>query len=49
MNATHLKIGRKLGRKLYRKNSSVGNGVIYMVRRDKLRWTEEETVLTPFK
>ena len=34
MNATHLKIGRKLCRKIYRNNSSVGNGVIYMVRRD---------------
>ena len=34
MNATHLKIGRILGRKLYRKSCSVGNGIIYMVRRD---------------
>ena len=32
MNATHL----KLGRKLYRKSNSIGNGIIYMVRRDKL-------------
>ena len=50
MNATHLKIGIKLGRKLYRKNSSVGNGVIYMVRRDScqgadLRAQEESTPL----
>jgi len=50
MNATHLKIGRKLGRKLYRKNSSVGNGVIYMVRRDScqgadLRAQEERSPL----
>ena len=34
MNAMHLKIGRILGRKLYRKSCSVGNGIIYMVRRD---------------
>jgi len=35
MNATHL----KLGRKLYRKSNGIGNGIgigiIYMVRRDK--------------
>jgi len=30
MNATHLKIGRKLGSK----SNGVGNGIIYMVRRD---------------
>ena len=30
----HLKIGRILGRKLYRKSCSVGNSIIYMVRRD---------------
>jgi len=33
MNATHLKI--------YRKSSSVGNGIIYMVRRDTESSPEE--------
>ena len=30
MNATHLKLGRKLGWK----SNGIGNGIIYMVRRD---------------
>ena len=34
MNATHLKIGRKLGKKLYMKSNGIGNGIIYIVRRD---------------
>ena len=46
-NATHLKIGRKL----CRKSNGVGNGIIYMVRRDSrrqradLRAQEERTPL----
>ena len=45
MNATHLKIGRKL----CRKSNGVGNGINYMVRRDTnrrarlLRDNQEET------
>jgi len=31
MNATHLKLGRKLGRK----SNGIGNGSIYIVRRDR--------------
>ena len=32
MNATHLKLGRKLGKK----SNGIGNGIIYMVRRDSM-------------